>query len=468
MRTFLNFFWFFFLLAISIIKTISRNISVIKYKTYYPYKENILNNEYNFNEKDFIDSLHLSKIYFELEVGEEKLNQTLSVIIQSNDDKLILQNTIFPNQTKNLCNYDEDKSTTYKYIFDNTTFPLNNLYTFGKERFKIYNDLKLETYTYVDIELGNKNSTTYDLCGTLGLNRGFYKSQKYNFLGQLFKTFNSSNYTFSLIPSKENFGEGLFLFGDFPHKYLSKYDESDLITVFPEKYQNWEIGMGEIIIEGYNLYIYPRDQVSIRFSPDIEYLEFAHIYIDYIEYHYFEKYFNDLTCRDLNYDNKYLVISCDATKFNEKDIESFPKITFINHRRNFKFEFEAKEFFHYQNGRYYFKMIRNFSEKSVFTFGRMFLRKYLIAFNPELKLVHIYKNKKKFSLDDFNVGFSKVWISIVVFDAIVFTLFGIAIGKKLRNERKKKPNELLDDGYEYNPDNKNTDIKNEEKSINDA
>ena len=107
----------------------------------------------------------------------------------------------------------------------------------------------------------------------------------------------------------------------------------------------------------------------------------------------------------------------------------------------------------------YFNIKDSFSER--FTIGQILIKKYLLTFNYDTKLIGFYdksKNIEKKSGEENNDnGNSSVWKTVVILivSFIVFIAVGFLLGKKIyETSRKKKANELIDD-YDYDAKNIN-------------
>ena len=101
--------------------------------------------------------------------------------------------------------------------------------------------------------------------------------------------------------------------------------------------------------------------------------------------------------------------------------------------------------------------------------GRIFLRKYQITFSPSSRLMGFYinkeiKNEKEKTeekkeqkiIDEINKNKNGNYFTKDIFGcikiiiiALIFTIVGLIIGKKIFAMRKKRANELMDDYYQY-------------------
>ena len=94
--------------------------------------------------------------------------------------------------------------------------------------------------------------------------------------------------------------------------------------------------------------------------------------------------------------------------------------------------------------------------------GTVFTLNHKFIFNQEEKQIGYYIKLKEETIEpkDYKII---IQISIFILLAIILIFLGILIGKKLYKSRKKRANELLDDGYDYNVDGEKD---NESKIIN--
>ena len=132
---------------------------------------------------------------------------------------------------------------------------------------------------------------------------------------------------------------------------------------------------------------------------------------------------------------------------------------------SFIFEFVGEELFYKLNDKYYFKIIFPFKdfEPSRWIVGRTFLRKYPTTFSPSNRIIGFYVNPIDINIEEEPDGNDnekkddeKSWYSnkiflyiIIIIIALIFTCFGLYIGKKIFFQKKRKANELIDDNYEY-------------------
>ena len=421
------------------------NIAILKFKLYYP-TTSIQKND--FIPKDF-KSFIFAKLYLEMEIKNEinGKNQILNTIINTQTNSLKL------NQIKNeylFCNYNFKTSTE---IINN-----NSLSCQVKEKIKIYSNINLTTYNYISFLFDNYKCLNTSLCGDVGID--IYSSifkESTAFISQLHKILKTSEQSWVFLYSSNE--EGIFIFGDMPHNYLKNiYKEQNLIT-FYSKSTYFEIVLDSFILEYKNKSSFNswenNEYINVGISPDIEGIEFGSFYFNYV-YNCLINYIKNNICKIEIVDLIITIIYCDSNKFGKKDIDNFPNIIFSKYKLNFNISFKNEELFYYKDNKYFLKIFKRFGEDKKFTFGRIFLKKYLTIFNADKKQIYFYNNKNiKDNIIKQNLISKNLLILIIILIIIFISLIiGILIGRKIFTKRKKIANELEDYNYAYE-ENKN-------------
>ena len=123
------------------------------------------------------------------------------------------------------------------------------------------------------------------------------------------------------------------------------------------------------------------------------------------------------------------------------------------------FEFNYKDLFIEINDKLYFLVFFNNREDVYayrFTLGQIFLKKYLITFNYDTKMIGFYNKRIEIVEENSHKNNERYYyehdikaIIVIIIAFIVFLFVGFLLGKKIYDRtRKKKANELIDD-YEY-------------------
>ena len=111
----------------------------------------------------------------------------------------------------------------------------------------------------------------------------------------------------------------------------------------------------------------------------------------------------------------------------------------------------------------------------MFTFGKLFFKKYLFTFSFDNKIIGFYNDKlpnseninhKNISSNENNKLKSKILLLIfsLVFIFIIVFVF-VKIKKKYLNDRQKRMNELIDNNYIYMTNQAADKINCNEKSL---
>ena len=477
------FFAFFIISNIHQIKSAEKNNSIVlfKFKTYYPITNNSLYNYSSFTTDDFADSIHHSKIYLEVGVGNENnfntnTNQSINIIVDLKEIIFSTTNLYFEKYTSEnnylLCHYNTSKSSTFSQTQKFVSLKdIKTESSFAKELFKVYTDISLSKYKIQTLNFVNTiNHNITNICGYIGLGYTHLESLDYNFIAQLHSKFSLSGYSFIFNYTNEYSDEGIFIFGSMPHNYLpGKFKEENLIPIYSKNKIEPLITSYELIIEKERFKIDSADHLFTLFlNPDVEGIEFPENTFMDIDDIFFSNFYGKKICHKEVYARIYRVVYCEG-EFGEKEIKAFPNITFfLDHSTNFSVSFYGKDLFYFRNDKYFFRIIENVLGDNL-VLGRIFLKKYLTVFNQDNRQVYFYNNKNnnRNSNNDnvnnnVNIRSNKTIIIIIIASvicALIFFPLGIYFGKKLFKKRNKKAYEL-NDGYDYStaPENNENDL----------
>ena len=473
------------ILLISILK---RNDCAI----YIPFKIIEPNNRNNFyNASSILEYWNNTKLSTELSIGNPP--QKIQVLFLSNMYEL--------NLFENMCDipnsfYDKSDSSTYNYI-KNIKYTYNNilncsiinesiyLYTDLGQKNKIilngfniiYSDNKKEDY-----KTSILNEKEYEYHPYTCLNIGFQPKQSIsfgydlNFVGQIkhYKKNDKSiikDYDFTFKFTNDN--QGYLIIGEKPHEFdKNNFKEEQFLTQGSKNRQytsDWFLEFDNIYYTGismkdntkYNDTFYCDS--SVKFDLNLGLIEGTNNYETHIKIDFFSSLIDKDICFSEVIENKYRFYYCDK-KLGFSYIEKyFPVLKFCMKQFGLCFDFDYKDLFKEKDDKIYFLVYFNikdsFSER--FTIGQILIKKYLLTFNYDTKLIGFYdksKNIEKKSGEENNDnGNSSVWktVVILVVSFIVFIAVGFLLGKKIyETSRKKKANELIDD-YDYDAKNIN-------------
>ena len=489
---------FFIFINIYLIKTLDNsnpNIAVFPFKTfYYPPKSS---NE-QFSSKEFMDIIHSSLIYLDIEVGKgikkDKLTKEFSskflnnkqflslFVVIDNYDFYIDDNYFYNDEKKKVCQYSTFLSSSYEKEQNiNITYNMKDA-IIAKDYIKIYSDKNMNN-KYNDIKMSFRHN--YDKvknisfsCGCVGLlvptNKLFIET-KTNFINQIHESFNNIDYSFSIQYNNkdnlEDMDDGILIIGE---ESLEKKQNQELIPIYtkPKGYGGgkleWEFNINQItignkIIESDNL----ESDFDILIKSSIDGIQIPYFFYQELNSIFFNKYYSNKICQFELVNNLYVIISCDSDKFKNEDILSFPEINFLKYKLGFNFTFAGKELFVKKGNKYFFKMVSYFQKHlHSFNFGRVFLKMYKVIFNSDSKAMYfldVYKNKKIIKNDEIKNNRNITLLSFsYFFIGIVFLVIGIFFGRRYcLKKRKLYANELEDDNYIY--DSAMNKQKNEKK-----
>ena len=272
---------------------------------------------------------------------------------------------------------------------------------------------------------------------------------------------------------------GVNLHNQFPQEYKGV---KDIDYLHPSMRANtydvfWEISMKDVYYN--NVHSSSDKFITFELNPLFELIMGTNTFKDIIinDKDFFKEYIDKGICSLKNYkDYNANIIECGKDKFGINDIKQIPNIYLTNLGLHYTFELKGEELFFELNNKWYFEII--FPEINLvpdrWVLGRIFLRKYSVTFSPYNRLIGFYINKEtkndKEKEDQKNeqkiidqIGKNKkkdifTYIKIMVI-ALIFTIVGILIGRKIFKMRKKRANELVDDFYQYDSDKK--DIKSD-------
>ena len=474
----------------------SPNIAVIPFKLFYPPINNKNNNDL-FTSEQFMDNIHSSLIYLEIEIGkniksdlipkedESKIlnnKQFISLFIVLNEYNFYIDdNHFFDEKKKLICRYSSQLSTSYEVIpSKNNDINKNKNILYASDYFKIFSDLSLNEYNQIKLSFKHnfdKNVNISFACGKSGLfvpSNKLYIETGINFIYQIHTNLENVDYSFkfhfNLDNENNNDNDGVLIIGA---ESYEKNNKEELISVYnkPNSYgsiADWRFDVDQITI-GNEYYAFTDEDFILKI--DIECLEIPYVFYEQLKKVYFNYYFKNEICKYDIVNNNYIILSCNENSFNEKDINNFPEINFLKYKLEYNFTFTGKELFYKKNNNYYFKMIINLQRfQTSFKFGRIFLKKYPIIFNPDNKMLFFYKGNKKINNEknEFNKKDSPkkiFWIGFsYIFIGIIFLILGIYFGRKYCIMRRKKYANELNDNYVYEPQKKK-DMNKEYKLI---
>ena len=277
------------------------------------------------------------------------------------------------------------------------------------------------------------------------------------------KVANLSKYIIS-FEFDENNNKGNLIFGDELFNYKNtKYFESQYIGSYSSQNHQIYFNEAKMILNSDNTNINISQGTNSIFDYNLGFIIGLDNYKKLIDLHFFDDLLNKKIC---SYDNvhfnntNFIVYSCNEGNFESK-IKSFPKLIFVSKNFEYNFELTYADLFTKINNKYYFLVIfKEKSEKNTWIFGQPFYKKYQFTINLDQNWVGFYNpNKEKIipqKQESSTSGMSKT-SKVLLIVGLVILFIGISVGmfflgRKLKNDRKRRANELTDDNYEYSHD----------------
>ena len=446
---------------------LSPNLAVIPLKLYY---ESFTLNENDFSSIDFLDSIHSSKPYLEIEVGNNIKSsfdntQILTIFLSIDDYNFYIDDNYFTDEKKNLiCRYSSKLSTSYE-INDNIKSDYRNS-VYGTDYFKIYSDIELEKYNMIKILFRHSLSSNKNIsfsCGKAGLLYLSEKQDNYsstNFIHQFHSNLENIDYSFMFKFNRsqtvDKYYDGLFIIGE--ESYIKNKGNYDIYSFYSTtkntmNKQEWRFKGDKMIIGNKN---YNLDEAEFVIKLDIEGIEIPYNFYEILKDDLFNDYYEKKICEEDEIYNHYLIIYCYSDKFTKSDINNFAKIQFLKKEIELNISFSGDELFYKKGNKYYFKIISTYeTQRQEIKLGRIFLKKCNVIFNSDSKTITFFKlNNNKSANPSIEKPKSNGLLLILsyVFIGVLFLFVGLYFGRKLCIIRRKKmANELIDSDYEYVP-----------------
>jgi hypothetical protein len=276
-------------------------------------------------------------------------------------------------------------------------------------------------------ELDNREET-----GQLGLCYGDIisgnKLSDFNFIAQLHKKNLISSYAFTI--KYNDFEQGELIIGALPHEYDNNYKEKDFITIKTGNSHivSWSLFFKEISYGNEILF----RKIFIEFKLEFGFIqansELKHKLIkEFFQYH--------SECHMIKDEKIYFY--CD----NNSGIIKFKNIIFSSEVGNYNFNLNYNDLFIKNDDKYFFLIVFPLNDDNKFwQLGKPFLKKFQFIFDQDKKLIGFYK---KIYSGDFGIIF------LFILSLILIVLLGIFILIFLKKNKRKKRNNEIDDGFDY-------------------
>lgn len=351
------------------------------------------------------------------------------------------------------------------------------------EIFTFYNTTNLTSNVTVKIEdiyfdISLYGNSKKKICAKLGLiarlDNLFYDSEAFIVMLSKGNIINQTVWTYIFYDEgTNNKYKGLLIFGEYPHEYDKKHFNENALVTFPAYRRTvsvlWDISFDEIY------YIYEKKVISHKLFTQA-YLEINYDYIRCPEHFYeemkeiiFKKYLENKICEDNN-----SIITCNKKKFNIDEIKKFPNLYFFHSGFNYVFNLTSMELFEENENNFTLLITTTDDNDNNWKLGKIFLKKYQFVFDQYQRTISFYKNKTLIinetdetdkvvvnKINNNEIIMKLFWICL----CFIFLISGIYIGTKII-KRKKKANELIDDDFEYIPQNETNEEEKNKHIIN--
>ena len=432
----------FFLLFI---KTLSVNLKYINLPFYTDQK---ISTDPKINMLNLFDN----NIYTNIKIGSKSEKIPISIKLKSYPFYVIGEETKteFNNQI-----YHQSKSSTFKNEYDINILGGEDFHnaSVSNDKFKIGQIENL--FDFILTKNLNEKKKIYQ-GGSFGFCLANLNSAKLtNFsLIRVLKTKGLISKMIVALNYEDNNDKGNLIIGTKPDEIDDIYKEEDFIscnTIINEDIY-WGYKFDNITIDNKNIANY--FSFITEFAFELNYI-LAPLNISYYyENMFFNKYINKNKCFKDNFKDDrtsfYHFYYCDS----DVDITKLKNISFYNKKLNYVFNLTYEDLFVKIKGKYYFQMVFSNYNSDDWVFGKPFFKRYLIVFDFDSKTFGIYKKigKKSFFKRLVNAIFSSTFLLIIAFLIIIGLIVYIyfIVTKK---QRRKRANELIDEDYDYLPNN---------------
>ena len=447
----------------------SKNIAVIPFKTYFPISEEAT------PQGNEINKLIRGKTYLETENTDK---QKIQIVLMSDESSIYTRNNVscigsdennykpYEKNIGNMCSFNAKNSSTFS-LYDCTHYfhskISNNCYT--KEKLKIFSDTNLKKSEFYEIHLIHPtNESGICFFGSTEIVNTI--DRKFNFIYQL-KNLTNSKYSWTLKYTSAD--EGYYILGDIiDNTKISFYNDnieqnyySDVMPSLTDQI-SWRLLMTKIYVNNDLYNMTDRNVIYIK-------LDFYSRYItvtneDYIEFkNIFYLNHNDSGCFDIKVENHFNGVYCDKKKYLTltDNYKKLPTINFEGYLQ-INITFVPKDLFIEKDNKLYF-LIAYDEKRDNWYFGNIFLQKYTVVFTNDLKKISVLKKINFVDDDNSSNNTLKIVLIVVlciILSGLIFGFIGVKYGKDFYLKRRKKANELDDDGYDYVQKNDNGNKEN--------
>lgn len=382
-------------------------------------------------KKHFFESFFPShNIIIKIKIGTPL--QKIPLVLRSNNYNTAISSSSMKN-FENTIKFNENESSTFKtsnisshYMYNEFSFAMD-----GRDKLEIEKNKIINNFSFLLIKEMNVS-----LSGLIGLKLvEVYMTNDFNFIQQLKgKKLIKEIVYFVLYDNKKDF-EGKFFIGSYPHEIFNdeNYNEKNFIFVKAGINKN----QIDYVLNFDNIFT---NSVNLRNTRCLIRYEFGFIlgskeYQILIETHYFkDKLFEEKKCFKYVFLGKYLTFYCNK---NEIDKKEFKNIKFFLHDFNFNFVFDFDDLFYLKDNFYYFLIVFDLDSDNNFHWilGMPFIKKYLIVFDLDKKIIGFYNNNIIIKNGKNNIFFYVFWYIFLIGIIIVLVFYILRFVYFKKNKR---------------------------------
>ena len=383
--------------------------------------------------ENFLSSNFYTNIYSPFQIGSQQQNLPCSIILQRSDFYVNSEN-FNANQSKSYVQISNENKYNYKFISSKDDFKLNSKTIAKQINFDYLIEITTSNFNAKECQIGFQLENSNE--------------NKNIFIKILKEKKIIKNYVFFI--KFNNFYEGNFYIGNFPHEKLNFDIENFRSTkvLNENNFLYWGIQFENIQMNNEKII----DSNKIFFS-----FEFGLIIATKMSEKIISKnLFNLKNCfleefsinEEFFGECKYNSYYCDLNT----NIKNFPDLEFFNKEINFTFKLNYEDLFVKKNDRFQFLIIfEQYEKNNRWKIGKIFFQKFLMIFDYDKKQIGFYiKNgKNNNNNNNFFINFIKIFFVCFCF----FFIFGVFYYFFIKKKHRKIQANELEENYEYKTKN---------------
>ena len=411
---------------------------------------------------DFIENIYYNTIYSNLTFGTP--SQSIPFYLQINYMSFFLPSKIINKTNSETLKCSSDKEIEMDVEQIESGYYCTDYLNIGNNK------------TNINFILNGKKSNDYGSIGLLlpqNVEFGTYPFLKSLYNGNII---NSLIWTLkffkniSLIESiNSNKSIGELIIGDEPHIYENdnnSYNKNNYNKVSPIKEYDelhWDLDFDNIYLSSpkkNNNITYIKTIKRGEIIPEICFIVGPEEYFIEINNTFFKKYFENGICEKKSVKSSFYFQFISCEKDNKFNLDDFPILSFEHKALQTTMNLTSKDLFVYdqKTNKYFFLIFNHKIGFNAWKLGLPFLKKHQFTFNEESKKIGYYIS----NINDYEEteNYSLRYIIIIAILILIIIGIGILVWVLIKKgiiqiSRKKRVNELLDDDFIYEENEKN-------------